>query len=278
MSDLKTYIKTKDFLVSNEEFELLSDDRVDLLLTSPTPENLAPYYESTKYISYQDSASTLIDKVYQIVKAYTLKQKVRLINDFSENGQNLLDIGTGTGGFLYTAAKANWKTYGVEPNANAREIAISKNLDIFDTLDNLPSKKFDTITLWHVLEHIPDLEKQLSKIKQLLTDSGTLIVAVPNFRSHDAKYYGRYWAAYDTPRHLWHFSQHSISRLFKNHGLEVIHTKPMLFDSYYVSLLSEKYKTGKSNIFKAIYQGWLSNWKAKGTGEYSSLIYILQRA
>lgn len=278
MSELKTYLKTQDFLLSNEEFELLYDDRVELLLTSPKPDKLEPYYESEEYISHQDNKSSLLDIIYQLVRAHTLKQKVKLINKFSDKGRSLLDIGAGTGDFLKTAAKSNWKCYGVEPNTAARGKAISKNLNIIQSLKELTEKKFDAITLWHVLEHIPDLEIQISKIEKLLNDNGTLFIAVPNFKSHDAQYYGRFWAAYDTPRHLWHFSQHSISTIFKNHGFKVINTKPMLFDSYYVSLLSEKYKTGKSQIHKAIYRGWISNRKAKATGEYSSLIYILQRA
>ena len=154
---------------------------------------------------------------------------------------------------------------------------MSKKLNVVENLENLGQQKFNVISLWHVMEHLPDLKNQIKKITNLLAEEGTLIIAVPNFKSNDAIHYKEYWAAYDTPRHLWHFSQNAISELFKEQNFKIIQTLPMKFDSYYVSLLSEKYKNGKQNYFKAIYQGWLSNYKANRTSEYSSLTYVLKR-
>jgi 2-polyprenyl-3-methyl-5-hydroxy-6-metoxy-1,4-benzoquinol methylase len=278
MSGYKSYITTEDFLVTHDKFDLLYDRNMDMLLTHPRPKELSHYYNSDAYISHHDSAKTFIDKIYKLVKSYTLNRKVELIETYSNQEKTLLDIGSGTGEFLQRASKNNWKCYGVEPNKKARKLAISKKLDIEKSLEALGQKKYDIITLWHVLEHLPELDEQITKIESLLKSNGTLIIAVPNYKSYDAKHYGSHWAAYDAPRHLWHFSQQSISKLFENKKLKVIRTKPMLFDSYYVSLLSEKYKTGRPNFIKAFYQGCLSNWKAKSSGEYSSLIYILQRA
>lgn len=137
-------------------------------------------------------------------------------------------------------------------------------------------QKFDVITLWHVLEHVENLESFIQSLKEHLKENGRLVIAVPNYKSFDAKYYGAFWAAFDVPRHLWHFSQTSIQQLFSKVSLNVIRVLPMKFDAFYVSLLSEKYKNGKMNIFKSFWIGFQSNRKAKKTSEYSSLIYILK--
>jgi len=277
MSQNKILLTTKDHLITKEKFSLEIDNEYDMLVTIPKPKKTEKYYQTTNYISHSDTAKNLFEKVYQIIKKHTLRKKTKLINQFSNKGKSLLDIGCGTGEFLAMAKNDHWSTFGVEPNLKAREKATLKNINVVAALDNIGNLKFNVISLWHVLEHLPDLQNQIKKITELLTEEGTLIIAVPNFKSNDAKHYKENWAAYDTPRHLWHFSQQAISRLFKEHQFRVIQTLPMKFDSYYVSLLSEKYKNGKQNYIKAFYQGWLSNYKAKSTSEYSSLIYVLKR-
>jgi 2-polyprenyl-3-methyl-5-hydroxy-6-metoxy-1,4-benzoquinol methylase len=165
----------------------------------------------------------------------------------------------------------------VEPNYDAKMRAQEKGINLNSNIDLLSENKYDVITLWHVLEHLPNLEEQIEKIIALLNENGVLIIAVPNFNSFDAKYYKNYWAAFDVPRHLWHFSKNTIKLLFANHGWKVVHTKPMVFDAFYVSLLSEKYKTGKQNYFKALMMGMRSNLKSLSTKESSSQIYILKK-
>jgi len=283
-SKKSTYLTCKDYTVSNEEFDLLLDENLEMLITSPQPkkEDLAGYYESEDYISHTDSNRSLFDKVYQKVKNYTIKKKLHLINSFQTEEKTILDIGCGTGDFLYFCQQNNWKISGIEPNKNARELAVEKlglNNSIAESVEILledQSKKFDVITMWHVLEHVPNLEAYISFLKQMLKANGRLIIAVPNYKSYDAKYYGRFWAAFDVPRHLWHFSQKSIRQIFSKFDLELVNTLPMKFDSYYVSLLSEKYKSGSSNPLKAFYIGFLSNRKASRSTEYSSLIYIIK--
>ena len=277
MLENKIFLKTKDHLVTQETFNLVKDSTYDMLITEPQPKNLDDYYQEENYISHSDDAKSVFEKIYQIVKSYTLRKKIKLINQFSLNGKKILDIGCGTGEFLACAKNNNWKTFGVEPNLKARQKALEKKLNIVEKLEIPNTNKFDVITLWHVLEHLPNLQEQIVKIKNLLSDEGTLIIAVPNYKSYDAAYYKENWAAYDTPRHLWHFSQNSITEIFNEHNFKVVKTLPMHFDSYYVSLLSEKYKNGRTNYLKAIYRGLLSNLNAKRSGEYSSLIYILKR-
>ncbi|MEP3208495.1 MAG: class I SAM-dependent methyltransferase [Maribacter sp.] len=274
---MKPFLKTKDFSISQEAFELFYDADLDMLITKPQPKNLDPYYESATYISHTDANTTFVDKIYQRVKKYSLSRKVKLIDSYAWKKKTLLDVGAGTGDFLKTAIRNGWSADGIEPNHHARARALEKGISLIDRLEAVPGKKYSVITLWHVLEHLPDLENQILKLVWHLEDKGTLLIAVPNFNSYDANFYKEFWAAYDVPRHLWHFSRTSIAKLFLKHGLELIKVKPMLFDSFYVSLLSEKYKTGKQNVFKAFALGLYSNLAAMRTKEYSSHIYILKR-
>ena len=274
---MKPYLKTKDFFNTQKEFELLYDPTLDMLITRPQPSDLSEYYKSDGYISHSDSKKSLTDKIYQFVKKYNIRRKVKLIDSLDLPGKRLLDIGAGTGDFLLAAKNKGWIIEGVEPSILARTNAYEKQIKLKEKIEDLQGAKFDVITLWHVLEHLPNLQNQITAITSLLNPSGFLIIAVPNFKSYDAKKYKTFWAAFDVPRHIWHFSRKSIPLLFKKHNLQLVSTKPMLFDSYYVSLLSERYKTGKSNYLNAALTGFVSNLKAYSSKEYSSLIYILRK-
>ena len=273
-----SYINTKDFLVSGEEFSLVLNQEYGFLETRPQPErkDIAKYYQSEEYISHTDSKKGAISFLYQKVRSYSLVQKVKLISKLNSGKGTLLDIGAGTGEFLRVAQKKGWVVSGVEPNEGAREFAQDKNIPLDESIAVLEGKTFDVVTLWHVLEHMHDLQNTIHKTQQLVKEGGTLIIAVPNFNSFDAKYYKNYWAAFDVPRHLWHFSQDAMSKIFSSE-LELVKTKPMIFDSFYVSLLSEKYRSGNSFSIKAFFIGLLSNLKAWKNKEYSSLIYCYKK-
>ncbi|MDO9274108.1 MAG: class I SAM-dependent methyltransferase [Lutibacter sp.] len=280
------YLTCKDYTVSNKNFDLLYNAAFDMLETFPQPktEELLNYYESDGYISHTDSKETFTDKLYQAVKKLALANKLKLINSFKTDEKILLDVGCGTGDFLKICKSNGWKVVGVEPNAKAKIAAENKlngeyASEIYSEINLLNNEaQFDVITLWHVLEHIPDLDNYIEMLKLRLKPEGILIVAVPNYKSYDASYYKQFWAAYDVPRHLWHFSKKSIHGLFAKHEMGIVKILPMVFDSFYVSLLSEKYKNGKSNFLKAFYTGLLSNIKAIGTKEHSSLIYIIKNS
>lgn len=271
------YQKTKDYTVSKEVFDLHHNPEFDMLLTFPKPslEYLPRYYESEDYISHTDGKRSLFEKLYQLVKAIALRKKLKLINSISDKG-SLLDIGAGTGDFLSVAKKDNWNVIGIEPNPKAKQIAIQKGVSFAENLSSLQDNTFDVITMWHVLEHVPNLEEYILELKRIVKPNGTIIIAVPNFKSFDAIYYKEFWAAFDTPRHLWHFSKTAIKKLFAKQDLKLVEILPMKFDSYYVSLLSEKYKNGKMNYLKAVWIGWKSNRYGKSKKEYSSHIYILK--
>lgn len=252
-----------------------------MLETFPQPkgDKLSEYYNSEDYISHTDNKRNLLEIVYHKVREISLKRKLKLMNSFESGTKSILDIGCGTGDFLEIALNDNWQVTGIEPNDSARQIANAKtNNSVFETehLSKLIPNSFDVITLWHVLEHLPNLETQIPLLKSLLKPNGTLIIAVPNYKSYDAQYYKNFWAAYDVPRHLWHFSKTSISKLFKNENMKLVKVLPMKFDAYYVCLLSEKYKSGFMNPVKAFWIGWQSNRKAKRSKEYSSHIYVLK--
>ena len=281
MKEKKLYLITKDYSVSGEEFQLRYNNEFEMLETYPQPnqEKLPLYYKSDDYISHTGSKRNIFEKVYHFVKIFSIKRKLRLLKNVSPEGKRLLDVGCGTGDFLKSAYKNKWDIAGIEPNINARKLAnLKTNNSVFDIdqLYNYQQNSFDAITLWHVLEHLPNTDDQMAVFKNLLKQNGVLILAVPNFKSHDALYYKNYWAGFDVPRHLWHFSKSSISKIVERQNMKVIKTIPMFFDAYYVSLLSEKYKTGSLNPFKAFWTGLISNLKAKRNGEYSSLIYIIK--
>jgi 2-polyprenyl-3-methyl-5-hydroxy-6-metoxy-1,4-benzoquinol methylase len=274
----KSFITVKDFSVSGESFSLLLNEEYQLLKTHPQPslDKLGSYYEFDDYISHTDGKRTLFEKMYHFIKRRAIKNKLRLIEQHQPVKGKILDIGAGTGDFLLEAKNKNWETVGVEPNEKAKSIAIKKGVLFADTIEKLESNSFDVITLWHVLEHVPDVVHQVAELKRLLKPSGTLIIAVPNFKSFDAKYYKTFWAAYDVPRHLWHFSKTAIEKLFDKQNMNLVAVKPMWFDSYYVSLLSEKNKTGKMKFINGLTIGFVSNLVGIFKNEYSSHIYILK--
>jgi len=276
------FISVKDYSVSEEVFDLVKNDAFGFLVTTPQPDlgKLPEYYKSDDYISHTDSKRNLFERTYHIIKKMALRRKLSLINSFSKQKGTLLDVGCGTGDFLELSKQKGWRGVGIEPNDEARAIANKKtNNSVYKTnhLLNLENHSFDIITLWHVLEHLPNLEEHIAEFKRLLKPNGTLIIAVPNYKSYDAKIYKTYWAAFDVPRHLWHFSKESIKILMETFKMNVVKMYPMQFDAFYVSLLSEKYSTGRMTIFRPFFIGLLSNLKAIWSKEYSSIIYCVKK-
>lgn len=280
VSNKKHFLKVKDYSVSKEIFDLYHDQTFDMLITFPQPklENLDKYYESEDYISHTDNKRSLFEKLYHFVRGIALKNKLNLINSLQPNKGKILDIGAGTGDFLSVAKKEGWQTIGVEPSGKAKSIAMSKGITFVEQTSELENNSFDVISMWHVLEHVPDLDSQIKELKRLLKPEGVLIVAVPNFKCFDAKHYGKFWAAYDVPIHFWHFSKTAIKLLFEKEEMNLEKVLPMKFDSFYVSLLSEKYKSGKMNFIRAFLIGLQSNWYAKKNIEYSSHIYVIKNS
>lgn len=275
--DFKNHMICKDYSVSQESFAIVKCNKCELLFTNPRPteDNLHKYYKSDDYVSHSNKGNNPVNAAYKIARYFTLNSKVKLIGKLHSQG-NILDYGCGTGAFLTVAKQKGYTVTGVEPNVDATD-KIDENLrsSLFKSLEDITLKKhFHIITLWHVLEHISELSGTVKKLKKLLHPEGKLIIAVPNHLSYDAQYYKEYWAAYDLPRHLYHFTPKTMKNFLSGHKLKIENILPMPLDAFYVSLLSEKYKNGSVDYANAISVGWKSNRKAKVNNEYSSLIYV----
>jgi 2-polyprenyl-3-methyl-5-hydroxy-6-metoxy-1,4-benzoquinol methylase len=277
------FLTCTDFSVSKEEFRIVQCNACRFRFTNPRPskEEIGRYYESENYISHSNTKRGIINNIYHLVRNYTLVKKVELINSFNTSGKNLLDIGCGTGEFLLAAKRRGWIVTGIEPGKKAREFGkINYQLEIFEEnkLQSFEIQSFDVISLWHVLEHVHDLKSLVGELKRIIKEKGILLVAVPNCVSADAIHYRNDWAGYDVPRHLYHFTPEDIKQLFSEFGMEVFDLRPMVFDAYYVSILSEKYLHSKFGFVNAVWQGFLSNISARSNpAKYSSVIYQIRK-
>ena len=277
-------LSAKDYTVSAELFEIWHCDDCTARFTQRVPDavSIGPYYQSVNYVSHSDTAKGFINRLYHLVRNYTLGSKRKLVQEVTgKKTGTLLDVGAGTGAFSNAMQLAGWKITALEPDDTARGNALTKYgliLQSPDTLFTLDAEQFDAITMWHVLEHVHDLHGHLSQFQKLLKPGGRLLIAVPNYTSYDAKSYREHWAAYDVPRHLYHFSPKSMQLLGNAKGFELVDTKPMWFDSFYVSMLSEQYRNGSGNIIGALWNGLLSNLVAvRNKKRCSSVIYIFSK-
>jgi 2-polyprenyl-3-methyl-5-hydroxy-6-metoxy-1,4-benzoquinol methylase len=276
-------LKTIDYTVSNEEFSIYQCEHCSVRFTGniPSLSQIGKYYESEQYISHTNSTKGLFNKLYQLVRNYSLVSKRELVCKYSNSNSGIiLDYGCGTGSFLNEMKSNGWGIKGVEPDAGAAQKATLLNgikIDDSSSLSSFIPESVDVITLWHVLEHVHDLHPTLTTLKSILKANGVMFVAVPNYQSFDAAHYKQFWAAYDVPRHLYHFSKKSMDNLMEANGLQIVKVLPMWFDSFYVSLLSEKYKKNPIGPILAVIVGLLSNIIAFFKGNSSSLIYVIKQ-
>ncbi|MBV6639874.1 MAG: class I SAM-dependent methyltransferase [Cyclobacteriaceae bacterium] len=263
-----------DYSISQESFALVRCNKCGLVFTNPRPDekNILEYYKSDQYISHANKSNSLINVLYKFARSFTLRSKYRLIHKYKK-GKRLLDFGCGTGHFANYMSARGWDVTGYDPQM---ESINNLKIKFIDNIQKISSEdKFHVITAWHVLEHVHDLKGTLKLLRKQLKKGGYLFIAVPNLNSYDAKHYKNYWAAYDVPRHLYHFTQSSFKSLASSCKLSVVKVHPMKLDSFYVSWLSEKYQ-GNNNVLSAIKTGLKSNRLARSSGEYSSLIYVLK--
>jgi 2-polyprenyl-3-methyl-5-hydroxy-6-metoxy-1,4-benzoquinol methylase len=276
------FIQCKDFSISKELFNIVECAQCGFVFTNPRPgeKDISQYYNSEIYISHHANKGGIIPWIYRKVRGLQFIYKTNIIKSYFKTPVSILDIGCGTGDFLKYCETFNWKTIGVEPDSDARKQAGEKGIPVYEVAHlNELKDKFDVITMWHVLEHVNDLAERMEQLKRLIKDDGILIIAVPNRNSMDARYYKSYWAAYDVPRHLSHFTTESISNLFRKYDFNLVETLPMKYDAYYVSLKSEEYKGHNFLItmYNGAINGLLSNNDARKTNEYSSVIYVFKK-
>ena len=271
-----------DRSLTQETFLLEDCPKCGLRYTNPRPgaHELGRYYEGERYISHTNARETLLDRLYQLARKRALRSKQALIFRHQSNGR-VLDVGCGTGQFLGYLMSRGYLVQGVEPSLKAREHAIANyGFPVVPTLDHIQTREsFQVITMWHVLEHIADLRGSLKKLYALLGKNGTLLIAVPDRESWDAEYYGRDWAGWDVPRHLTHFRRRDIAKLLDEHGFQLIETRRMLLDPYYICILSEQYRGVPMPwaLLKGILLGAWSNLISLSTGRPSSSSLFVAR-
>lgn len=268
----------KDHFLTQETFELKETSTKGVLQTFPLPANIGKYYESADYISHHQNENSLKQKVYRVAQSFNLNYKRNILVQETFKGAAVLDYGCGAGEFLKFLGP-DFKTFGYEPNVLAKRFATEKNpnASFTDSLELLEDQSLDAITLWHVFEHVEQQKETLELFYKKLKPQGVLIIAVPNFTSYDAQYYQEFWAAYDVPRHLFHFSKNGMKNFFNVPQWNLTKIKPLLLDAFYISLLSEKYKKNPLFWLKSGFIGAISNFKALKTSEYSSLIYVVKK-
>lgn len=280
-SELIKFSTCNDYLVSGEQFDLYLDSKTELLQTFPQPniDKISSYYESDDYLSHNANATTIISKIYDFAKVINIRSKYNTVAKYAGNNIKLLDIGCGIGDFLYYAKQHNVEVDGIEPNDSARDQAekrLGQKINSGNDLTIFHDDSKDVITMWHVLEHRYDINETLINLKRIVKKDGYIVLALPNYKSFDGKYYKSNWAAYDVPRHLFHFSQNTIQYLADKFDFKLVETKPMWFDSFYVSILSEKNSNKKLSFFRGILIGLVSNISYLFTKQSSSHIYVLK--
>jgi 2-polyprenyl-3-methyl-5-hydroxy-6-metoxy-1,4-benzoquinol methylase len=283
-NNIQQQLTATDHTVSQTKFSIWHCNACTARFTQDVPEQdaIGAYYASENYISHSDTKKGIINSLYHLVRKQTLGAKRKLVINETQIAKGaILDIGCGTGAFLNTMQEAGWNITGLEPDTIARTKAAELyHIQPQETgkLFDLTPASFKAITMWHVLEHVHELHAYIRQIEKLLAPGGKAFIAVPNYTSKDAAIYAAHWAAYDVPRHLYHFSPQSMETLLAQHDLKIAAVKPMWFDSFYVSMLSEQYKNGKGNIIKAVLNGFISNLNAWGnTRKCSSVIYVISR-
>ena len=271
-------MKIKDHFLSKEEFEIRETEIEGIFKTYPIPENLGKYYESKDYISHHQDSNSLKEKIYKFAQSFNLNYKRNILSKITFENAKVLDYGCGAGEFL-KHIENDVETFGFEPSDAARNFAKQKTTKtkFVENLNEIENESLDVITLWHVFEHIENQSEILSLFYQKLKTNGYLIIAVPNHTSYDGKFYKEFWAAYDVPRHIFHFSKNGMKKLFNTENWKLEKIKPLLLDSYYISILSEKYKKNPLFFIFGGIRGAISNIKASKTGEFSSLIYIIKK-
>lgn len=277
----QTHLWLKDEFLSNEEFQIQECLSCGLLFTEPRPakDKIGDYYKSEAYYSHQENKKGFIPKLYECIKNINLRHKYKIAT-FGKNTGNILDIGCGVGDFLHTAESHGWNCMGVEPSEEAKVIAKKRtNAEILasEDLEKLHDESFDVITMWHVLEHVDNIKWQVAQLQRLIKKDGRIIIAVPNYKSYDAKFYKEKWAAYDVPRHLNHFNKTTLVKIFKTNDLNLIKTDKLRWDAYYISYMSEQYKRHTFALLKGAIRGFISNCQARKSDEWSSRIYVFEK-
>jgi len=281
--NIQAALATMDYSISKEAFDIFDcmDCSFRFTQSIPSPETIGPYYNSEVYISHSDTKEGFVNRVYHTARDLMLNRKRKLVQSLTQ-GKRLLDVGSGTGYFLDHMKRNGYQVKGIEIDSDARQATKKKfGIEVAEPsslLNGELKEKVEVVTMWHVLEHLHDLHGYMKSIHHQLTEDGFLLIAVPNHASYDAQYYKKLWAAYDVPRHLWHFTPKTIAQLANKNGFEVVSQKRLPLDPFYNALLSEQYKGNKLALLSGGVVGGISLLKSYLNADKStSPIYILKK-
>lgn len=271
-------LQAKDHLVSGDTFDIYWDETHRRAWTDVQHlDTLDPFYDSSDYISHHSKPRSTIQGLYGLVRTLMFYYKYRLLKKNIPPKGRLLDVGCGTGAFLSFMKKKGHAVKGIENNDKARKTCHENDLQVQTTTEGFPQQSFDVITLWHVLEHLPQPEKHIANYKDLLKPGGILVIAAPNFESHDRVHYKEDWAALDVPRHLWHFTPKGLISMSKENELQLIRKSFLPFDVFYIAYLSEKHKGKRIPLVRALIKASFFSLKALFTAKHSSIVYLFRK-
>jgi SAM-dependent methyltransferase len=282
--NISVKLNCTDFFVSQEVFPVMKCQECGFRFTQDYPDekDIGRYYESEDYISHSNTSKGFSNKLYRLARNLMLRRKLFIVNKITVKKRgSLLDIGSGTGHFANTMKRGGWQVKGVEINEKARNFSKANfGLDISgpEDIPSLQTSGFDCITLWHVLEHFHDPFKYASEISRLLKPGGVCVIALPNSSSFDAEHFGKFWAAYDVPRHLWHFNPVTFRRFADKAGFKVEKTLTLPLDLFYISILSEKYSGSRMSFLTGMTVAkmyWFASIFKRERS--SSIIYIMRK-
>ena len=283
-SAIKKRFACVDEFATGEQFDIFECTACGLAFTQNVPDEkeIDRYYESPAYISHSNTSKGLVNRVYHIVRRIMLQKKARKVEKLTglKNGR-LLDYGAGTGYFARLMEKRGWSVTAIEKNGKARELALKEfgfEMQSVEALSTIKDKGLDVVTMWHVMEHIQEPDSMWDELRRILADNGVAIVALPNSISYDAFKYREHWAAYDVPRHLWHFTPDTIAQWGSKHGFTLEKQYTMPFDGFYISMLSEQYKGSRLHTIRGFwngFKGWMAQCRRSSAS--SSIIYVFKK-
>lgn len=219
-----------------ERFDILVCERCGHGITmTESAQHEMPLHEGGSY----DTSEKLWHRLASPFLRLLERNKMKYLGPKPE-GARLLEVGCGKGRFLEVAVDAGYSVHGLEPSKRSYSFARTRLGDkvLCMNLEDLGEEvgQFDFIVLWHVLEHINDIDAVLDKIKTLLYPAGKVLIAVPNFKSFQARIGRSNWYGLDPPRHLHHFSPQSIEKILKRHNLRI---ERFFFNSFYLDYVGE---------------------------------------
>ena len=241
----------------------LKQCKCSLVLTSPRPcsSAICEYYsEEYKPHSNAHSDSSLLIKIFRKI---SYSWKARLVKRVANENVNMLDMGGGDGALAFYIKNKISNVHVYEKDIDCihhiNSIIMEEGIgNMFSTADyeSLKDGYYNIVTLFHSLEHIHDIDKLFLNINRITKKNAKMIIAVPNITAAEIDFLTNKWAAWDVPRHLYHFNFKTLSKLLNKNGWEVVGSRSMFQDTFfniYMSLKGNYVKKIFSCFFLLVY-------------------------